>query len=228
MSPSGKATAFGAVTRRFESYHPSHSEKFNSPQRHMDFFKELILTYPTFAPVLFVIVRAISIVIPPVPGVAMDLMGIWAFGWVYGFILGESGTLLGSFVAFWLARKFREPLVRRVAPLRVVEEWEGKYSERQKFWALVGIRLVAIPLFDYISFAAGLTKLKWTTFLSSTLVGTLPTMFILYYFGDLAFNKGLYFGVAFIAGLFVLWLVYKKMNLGRYSKLWKKDKESDL
>lgn len=190
----------------------------------MDFLKELILTYPAFSPTLFVVVRAIAIVIPPIPGVAIDLLGIWSFGWIYGFVLGESGVLIGSLVAFWLARKFREPLVKRLAPLRVVEEWEGRYSEHQKFWALVGIRLIAIPLFDYISYAAGFTKIKWKTFIFSTFVGTFPTMYVLYYFGDIAFNKGLYFGIAFVVGLFMIWLMYKKVNTAElFPKLWKKD-----
>lgn len=191
----------------------------------VEFSKQLLLTYPVLAPVLFVIIRAIAIVIPPIPGVAIDLVGIWVFGWVYGFILGETGVLVGSFVAFLLARKFREPLVKRMAPLRVVEKWEEKYSEQQKFFALVGIRLIAIPLFDYISYAAGLTKIKLNTFIFSTLLGTLPTMFILYYFGDVAFNKGIYFAIAFVIGIIILWVVYKKM------KLWEKTdiiKESDI
>ena len=178
----------------------------------MDFLGEIIIAHPIFAPILFVVARAIAIVIPPIPGIAVDVLGIWAFGWIYGFVLGELGILIGSLIAFWLARRFREPLVRRLAPLRVVEEWEGKYSEHQKFWVLVGIRLIAIPLFDYISYAAGLTKIKWGTFIFSTLVGTSPTIFVLYYFGDIAFDQGLYFGGAFAVGLFVLWLIYKSQT----------------
>lgn len=186
-----------------------------------DFFAQLFLTYPALAPILFVVVRAVAIIIPPIPGVLIDTLGILMFGWAYGLVLGESGVLIGSLGSFWLARSFREPLVGRITSLRKVEVWEERYSERQKFWGLVGIRLVAIPLFDYISYAAGLTKIKWRTFILSTLLGTLPVMFAFYYFGEAAFNKGVYFGIACMAGLLLLYFVYKKTDLlGRLSTLW--------
>lgn len=186
-----------------------------------EYLANILSAYPTFAPALFVIVRAVAVIIPPVPGILTDLVGIVAFGWMGGLILGELGIIIGSVTAFWLARTLRERLVRRLVPLQAVEEWEGRYSEHQKFWALVAIRLVAIPFFDYISYAAGLTKIRLGVFLLSTFLGTFPLMFVVYYFGGLTFNKGLYFGVLFAIGIIAVWLMYKNADVVRYcSKLW--------
>ncbi|MBI4086562.1 TVP38/TMEM64 family protein [Candidatus Kaiserbacteria bacterium] len=188
-----------------------------------EFLTKLFSEYPTLAPALFVAVRAIAVIIPPIPGILTDLIGILMFGWIVGLVLGEVGIILGSLVTFWLARRFRKPLVKRFTLLRTVEEWEEKYSERQKFWALVAIRLVAVPFFDHMGYVAGLTKMRWSTFLFSTVLGTFPLMFLIYYFGGLTFNKGVYFGITFVIGLTTLGLVYKNANVLKYfSSLWAK------
>jgi len=178
----------------------------------MESIKETLLMYPILAPFLFVLLRALTVVVPPIPGIVIDLIGIAVFGWVYGLILGELGVLLGSVIAFLLARKFREPLVFRLAPLKVIEKWENKYSETQKFWTLVGIRLMTVPLFDYICYAAGLTKVRLSIFVFSTLLGTIPVMFLSYYLGEKAINNGLFFAIAFILGTIILSIVLKKIK----------------
>ena len=71
-------------------------------------------SYPVAAPGLFIIIRSLAIIIPPIPGVFIDIAGIAAFGWVKAFILGEAGLMLGAMVSFWIARRFREPVVRRI------------------------------------------------------------------------------------------------------------------
>ncbi|RJP45933.1 TVP38/TMEM64 family protein [Candidatus Parcubacteria bacterium] len=168
----------------------------------------VLVQYPLVAPVIFIFFRSLGILIPPIPGVFIDLIGIATFGWLLGFVYGEAGIMLGASGAFWIARTFREPAVRRIGLLRRVHEWEDKISERTKFWALVALRLPSNPVFDYVSYAAGLTKIGFPKFFFATLIGNVPMMLFVYYFGERSLDMGLYHFLGFLgvlALLAVLW-----------------------
>src|SRR3954463_963274 len=68
--------------------------------------------YPAAALVLFVVLRSSSVVVPPIPGFPMDVMAIDLFGPLGGFFVAEAGIMLGSALAFAIARVGREGVGR--------------------------------------------------------------------------------------------------------------------
>lgn len=176
--------------------------------------------YKAAAPFLFIIIRSLAIIIPPIPGIVFDLAGILIFGWFWGFIYAEIGTMLGAMAAFFIARRFREPVIKRICFLKKAVDWEKKFSENKKFWVLVAFRLPTNTAFDYISYAAGLTTIKPIVFFFSTLLGNIPSTFLVYYFGGLSFQKGIYYSIAFLATLLIFWLIFWKTKL--LKKIYKK------
>lgn len=185
-----------------------------------DVLVQVLSEYKIIAPILFILLRALSVIIPPIPGIIFDLPGILVFGWVWGLIYAEIGVMLGAMIAFFIARTFREPAIRRVGFLRKVAEWEKAVSEEKKFWALTALRLPTNVAFDYISYAAGLTAIRPVIFFFSTLLGNIPAMFVVYYFGGLSFQKGVYFSIAFLATLIIIWLLLiKSKTLKRIYKI---------
>ena len=152
--------------------------------------QQFLVDYPVIAPLVYVVVRTLPIIIAPLPGVVIDLVGIAVFGWVYGFFLGITGVFIGTAVAFGVSRYFREPVVKRFAKLEAVHAWEEQYSNRQKFWGLVVLRAATSPMFDYVSYAAGLTKISFVMYMLSTVIGVLPFMFSIYYFGGFSVERG--------------------------------------
>ncbi|MDQ3014311.1 MAG: VTT domain-containing protein [bacterium] len=175
-----------------------------------DALTNLLLQYPILAPLVFIAIRALAIIFPPIPGIVIDLIGIAVFPWFLGFVYGEIGVIVGAFIAFWIARKFREPLVKKFVRLNKVNQWEEKLSNNQEFWFWVGLRLFFNPLFDYISYAAGLTKISTTRYIITTIIGTVPTMFVIYYFGGISMSRGIYIGGGFIGLLFFAQFIYKR------------------
>ena len=177
-----------------------------------EFLISFLSEYKILAPFIFIIIRSISIIIPPIPGIVFDFIGIIAFGRILGFIYAEIGIMLGAMIAFWIARKFREPVIRRITLLRKVHEWEDTVSEKKKFWTLVTIRLPTSPIFDYVSYAAGLTKIRTSKFFLSTLIGSIPLMVLIYYFGGVSFQKGPYYATVFVIALFTLWIIFGRKS----------------
>lgn len=185
-----------------------------------DVLVQVLSEYKVIAPILFILLRSLSVIIPPIPGIIFDLPGILVFGWVGGLIYAEIGVMLGAMIAFFIARTFREPAIRRIKFLRKVAEWEKAVSEEKKFWALTVLRLPTNITFDYISYAAGLTAIKPRVFFFSTLLGNIPAMFVVYYFGGLSFQNGLYYSLAFLAALIIFgFILIKSKTLRRIYKI---------
>src|SRR3990167_9039618 len=107
-----------------------------------EFLNGLYLQYPVAAPLVFIFVRSLAVIIPPISGLAMDIPAIVIFGWLEGFIYAEIGVMFGTVVSFWVARNFREPVVKRFVTLQHLHRWEGELSENKKFWYLVVLRFL--------------------------------------------------------------------------------------
>jgi uncharacterized membrane protein YdjX (TVP38/TMEM64 family) len=177
-----------------------------------EFLQEFLSAHPIVAPFVFIILRALAIIIPPIPGILIDIPGIALWGAFPGFIYGQIGIMLGAMVSFWIARRYREPLLSRFIPLQIIHRVEKKLSENQKFWAMVLLRLPSNALFDYISYVAGLTKISSARFFFSSLIGSAPLMFVLYYFGQKSLNIDIYIGIILIVGFFIIWKIFSKKD----------------
>ena len=176
-----------------------------------EFITQLLQNYPLIAPIIFIILRSLTVIFPVVPGIVLDAVGIAIFGWKLGFIYAEIGTVGGAIAAFYIARYFREPLVRRFVILQKLDKWEQEISERKKFWTFVSFRLVTGPLlFDYINYAAGLTRIQPLKFFLATLLSSLPIMFSVYYFGDIMLSQSMYLLIILILIIFILAKVQKR------------------
>lgn len=169
-----------------------------------EYLLSLLTAHPVLAPALYVFLRTVPIIIPPIPGVLVDMVGVAMFGWKMGFLLGLVASQVGATIAFYISRYFREPAAKYFVPLQRLHELEGRYSERQKFWALVAARILTAPFFDYASYAAGLTKMSYGTFILSTFISVLPFFFVIYYFGELAFNQGPLYLIMFFVTIVVV------------------------
>lgn len=175
-----------------------------------EFLIQVLSKHEILAPLIFIVVRSTSVIFPPIPGIVFDIPGILVFGPWLGFVLGEAGIMLGAIVAFWIARLFREPVVKRFASLQKISKWEDTISEKKKFWALVALRLPTNAIFDYISYAAGLTKISSLKFFFSTLLGNIPSMFLVYFLGGWSFQRGIYYAIVFLVILFIFWFIFRK------------------
>ncbi|MDO8524590.1 MAG: VTT domain-containing protein [bacterium] len=166
--------------------------------------------------IIFIFLRMISVIFPPLPGFIFDLIGIAVFGKWIGFILGEIAIMLGACLAFFIARKYREWLIKKVTPLASFNKWIEKLSGKEQFFSLLVLRLSTNLFFDVINYAAGLTKIKFSKFFLASFLGTLPGMFLFYYFGGTAKQLGLGYFIGFIAlSLLLAWLFVRKAGSGK-------------
>ena len=100
--------------------------------------------------------------------------------------------------------------------LQKLHEWEDRYSEKKKFWSLIVIRFLTSPFFDYVSYAAGLTKMRFFVFFLTTLIGTFPLMFVTYYFGGKFLNMSWAVAIAFVIIVVTIGYAFRLWSKKRY------------
>ncbi len=171
------------------------------------------VSYPLFAPIIIVVWRIIAIIIPPLPGGVLSFAAVPIIGWFGAYVYGEIGVIIGATLAFFIARKFREPVAKRFVPIQSLHVWEDKLSKKQEFLAFLGIRIAGASVMDFISYAAGLSKIGYKKFIIATVIAELPIA-IWYYFGEVAYNEyakksGFLSGVILIILLIVIFYFVK-------------------
>ena len=65
-----------------------------------------------FAPVVFIAIQALQVIIAPMPGDVTGLLGGFVFGQWLGFSYSTLGLTIGSLGAFWVGRRLGATFVR--------------------------------------------------------------------------------------------------------------------
>ena len=145
-------------------------------------FVEFIQTFGVMAPVVFVGVMALAVVVSPIPSLPLDLAAGAAFGPLFGTVYAVIGAEIGAIVSFLIGRKLGRAVIARILKNDVV------FCEKCSDHHLIGFvflsRLLPVFSFDLVSYGAGLTSMSLKAFALATFVGMIPPTFALVYFGS--------------------------------------------
>ncbi len=75
--------------------------------------KKVISSFGPYAPLAYILLQIIQVVIAPIPGGAVEFLGGYLFGVKGGFVYSMIGLILGSWFAFSLARIFEKIAVEK-------------------------------------------------------------------------------------------------------------------
>lgn len=116
-----------------------------------------------WAPLGFVLLTAAQVIIAPIPAVALSLAGGYVFGLLPGFALSVAGLLVGSMLAFVLARRFGQPLVLRLIGVDTYRRLEPMLQGRG-LWIVALVFLLPLMPDDALCFLAALTPMRARVF----------------------------------------------------------------
>ena len=150
--------------------------------------QDFLTNYGGSATTLFLVLQAVQVVIPILPGGVSCLAGVLIFGPWLGFVLNYVGISLGSFVAFAMARNWGKPLLNKLFSKKLHEKYERWTHESRRFDRLfaLAILLPGLPD-DFLCFLAGTTGMSWKKFALIT-VTCRPLMIFAYSLGALGFR----------------------------------------
>src|SRR5262249_26233161 len=76
------------------------------------FLKETVRSWGWMAPIVFIAIQALQVIISPIPGEITGPVGGALFGTWLGLIYSTIGLTIGTLFCFWVGRKWGEPMVR--------------------------------------------------------------------------------------------------------------------
>jgi uncharacterized membrane protein YdjX (TVP38/TMEM64 family) len=171
---------------------------------HADSLKQFIDHHPIQGVVVYIVLNILDAVIAP--GATLPLIPIAARAWghVPAALVTTAGWTAGSLVAFYIARRWGAPIVKKLTSMERVKRLRP-YVPKHPFWSVVLLRLV-VPM-DVISYVLGLfTDMSWRDYGIATALGLTPSAFILTYIGR---TPRAYDIIMFgIGGAVVGWIIY--------------------
>lgn len=137
-----------------------------------------------WGPLIFIVAKALTIVVAPISGSAIYPMGGALFGFWPGVTYLLLGDALGSTVAFFIARYLGSGAVARMVGK------EGGYVaiilEHLNSWkGLIEARIFFAALPEAVAYAAGLSQLPFYKFFIVQMLGAVVPVMILVRFGSL-------------------------------------------
>ena len=174
-----------------------------------------------WAPLGIFLLRGVSIILPALPSSIYSLLAGSLLGFKTGYLTIVLSDLLFCSSAFLIARTWGRGPVSRLVGKRAMERIDG-FSKNQlegNFFLMTGLLMTG--LFDFLSYAIGISRTRWRVFAPALLISVLVSDSILVTVGAEAANgvdgsksAGLPLGLALLAmfGLAVFTGLMKKRS----------------
>lgn len=227
MEPTVKASLFNVIkavlfalllaTLAIIVWHEAPQELFD-PQWIEGFLKSA----GWLAPLVYILLRVIAILVTVVPNAPLDIAGGILFGPYWGTVYALIGSEAGAIACFLLARSLGRGAIIRLLHRDIT--FSDRIASRQLAYIVLFARLEPVFSFALVSYGAGLTSIPLRTFALSTLIGMTPGTVILNFYGRSFFSGSLLLQISLGLALVVLLLVVpiwikRKNPWGWYDKM---------
>jgi len=164
-------------------------------------FGAWVTQYPEYG-LLFAIAFALFVSFTPLPMETLAIMnGMW-FGPLLGAIYTWIGALIAATLAFFIAKLIGYPLVKRLLPGKSFARLERTIA-RNGPPTLIAIRMIPLIPFTVINYGAGVTPVKWQTFVWTSAVGFIPPTILFVFLGNMMGERPV-LGLGILAGIAAL------------------------
>ena len=177
-------------------------------------FKTLVNSLGPWGPLAYILIIAVAVIVSQIPGVPLAIAAGALWGPFTAGIYSVAGGFLGGVTAYFLGRTLGRSAMKALAGKVMV--FNKEKGEVYLGGLIFVTRLVPLFPFDIVSYAAGLSGLSFGIFALATLLGMIPSTFLLTYLGS-AFTDsvelGLGVSVAAVLVLLGLPVLIQRYNL---------------
>jgi uncharacterized membrane protein YdjX (TVP38/TMEM64 family) len=180
---------------------------FSSKQR----LNEFIASFGPYAPLAFMGLQILQVLVAPIPGEFTGFIGGYLFGIGPGFIYSAVGLTLGSLFAFLISRRLGLRFVRRFVGEEIMGRFDYLMEHQGAFFSFIFFLVPGLPK-DYFCYLLGLSPMHMLTFFVICAIGRIPGTLLLTMQGQAirSENYRAFFVVLGLALLFfVLTLIYR-------------------
>jgi len=184
------------------------------------FLKDTVRSWGWMAPLVFIAIQALQVIISPIPGEITGPVGGALFGTWLGLLYSTIGLTVGTLFCFWVGRKWGEPLVR---PWLSEHHWNQMNFVLEAEGAIICFILYLIPGFpkDIVSYLFGISPMPFWLFAVVSTVARIPGTWVSSYFGAHVAEQQYIYAIAFMAIVVALCLplyYYRASLIKRFHK----------
>lgn len=161
--------------------------------------KAYILGFGSFAAVIFVLIYSIKPILLIVPSGILSILAGTIFGPYKAFGLSMISCFFSASLAFYLAKNLGKPFVNKLLKGKAITL--DSSIEKHGFKIITIMRLSVVFPYDALSYACGLSKMKYRDFILGTLIGIAPEMISYSFMGKHINNP---FSVKFLMPLVIV------------------------
>lgn len=123
------------------------------------------------APIIFIVLQIIQVVIPVIPGSITCLAGVLAFGPVLGFIYNYIALIIGSIIVYYISVKYGIEFIKKLFKEDSINKYI-KYIDSKCFRFLFLVSII-LPFFpdDLLCYIASISKMKFNDYFIINLLG---------------------------------------------------------
>ena len=147
-----------------------------------DFFSVSLRSYGYIAYLLVFVVSLLSsaTIFIPTPGIAFTLAAAAVWDPLFVAVAAGTGDAIGEMTAYWAGYVGEKIIVDEHMPAyQKASAWMNRYGA----WAIFGVALVPVMLFDLVGLAAGALKIRWWKFFIAAWCGKVPRSIVICYLG---------------------------------------------
>lgn len=171
---------------------------------------DYLAQYGLFAPLLLAVILVLQVIVAAIPGHALMVGGGYVFGFAPAFVISLTTTVLGSQLAFFLARWAGRPLVEKLAPVDALNKWHDVSARKGLLFFMFAFMLPIFPA-DVLNYVAGLSALSARRFFAANLIGRLPGVVLMTAVGAYGFQLSLNTWVGIIVAAVVMFVGWRAL-----------------
>lgn len=183
--------------------------------------ENFIRSWGTQAAVVSFFLMILQAIIAPLPAFLITFANASLFGAFWGGVLSWTSAMAGATLCFFIARILGRSAVEKLTGKTVLKNMDAFFERYGKHTILV-CRLLPFVPFDPISYAAGLTSIRFRHFFLATGIGQLPATIVYSWAGSLLTGGAFWF----VTGLFVLFALTVVIPAARSLYLERQRKQS--
>lgn len=170
-------------------------------------------SFGIWAPLVFILLQIIQVVITPFSHYVVSILGGYMFGTWLGFIYNLIGRIIGTLIAFYLARKYGRFIIKKLVKQETIKKYDKLFEKGKGILFL----MYFLPLFpdDELSYLAGFSSIKSKIFIPLMALGHIGGSLGLAYIGS---------GLSYKDPLFIIWSILTLVAGFLFLKYYKKIK----
>ncbi len=164
-----------------------------------EYVQRVVFAAGPFAPVVFILISLSIYIFLPFLAPPMVYVGYYAFGRNVVFY-SSIASFFCFFTNFWIARRWGRELVGRLVGKHAMQTVD-RLSDRYGVSTLFFLRVFQGGIHDIISYVGGLTDMKFTPYIITSIVGLIPGMILWYAISTYAHSSVQFFAISTVMSM---------------------------